>query len=189
MFPNPNLIGDWRIFPSLEHILLDHLDVNGGDWSSLVAFLACRLSSGNRLGTLVITDSAHMCPEVVKSIRRGWSGSWLLFARACRAPLVLVQSRSHDNTSMVLSPEETWHVEYLFLDTFCFDFSSITDMRLYLCRSMPLEPPCRNDFVVASSYLIKVSADVKSTFFAIGLSGEGRRSLADPTQTCCGSSK
>ena len=69
VFPNPNLIGDGRIFPSLEHILLDHLDVNGGDWSSLVAFLACSLSSGNRLGTLVITDSAHMCPEVVKSIR------------------------------------------------------------------------------------------------------------------------
>ena len=68
-FSNPNLIGDGRVFPSLEHVLLDHLVDNDGDWSPLVDFLACRVSSGNRLDTLVIAGSPHVCRQVIKAIR------------------------------------------------------------------------------------------------------------------------
>jgi hypothetical protein len=69
VFPNPNLVGDEKVFPSLEHISLDCTIVDYGDWSPLMTFLACRVSSGNRLDTLVIIDSPHMCPEVMEGIR------------------------------------------------------------------------------------------------------------------------
>jgi len=68
-FPNPNLIGERVISPSLEHIFLEHMAVGDGDWSSLVDFLAHRVSSGNRLDILVIVSSPHMCPEVTENIR------------------------------------------------------------------------------------------------------------------------
>ena len=68
-FPNPNLIGERVISPSLEHIFLEHMTVGDGDWNSLVDFLAHRVSSGNRLDTLVIVSSPHMCPEVTENIR------------------------------------------------------------------------------------------------------------------------
>jgi len=68
-FPNPNLIREGSIFPSLEHILLEDVVVDGADWSPLVTFLAHRVSSGNRLDTLVIIRSPHMCPEVVGGIK------------------------------------------------------------------------------------------------------------------------
>ena len=67
-FPSP-LVEDGKILPSLDYILLENVSVNGGDWSPLVAFLTCRLSSGNRLDKLVVTNSSAMCPEVKEEIR------------------------------------------------------------------------------------------------------------------------
>lgn len=67
VFPNPDLIGDERIFPSLQHVLLQWSAADDRDWSPLMTFLACRISSGNRLDTLVITHS-HICPEVAKTV-------------------------------------------------------------------------------------------------------------------------
>jgi len=68
--PNPNLIGEGKILPSLEHISLENMDVyDSTDWSLLVTFLAQRVSSGNRLDTLVIVRSPHICPGVMESMR------------------------------------------------------------------------------------------------------------------------
>ena len=39
------------------------------DLSSLATFLPHRVFSGNRLDTLVVTDSRHMCQEVIEGIR------------------------------------------------------------------------------------------------------------------------
>ena len=66
-FPSP-LVEGGKILPSLEYVLLKEVSVGGGDWSPLMAFLACRVSSGNRLETLVITRCSHVCREVVKDI-------------------------------------------------------------------------------------------------------------------------
>ena len=82
-FPNPKLIADGKVFPSLEHILLNKLIVDDGDWGPLVAFLDCRMSSGNPLHTLVITHSNHMCPEVTESI----TGMVWKFATASLSPV------------------------------------------------------------------------------------------------------
>ena len=68
-FPNPNLVGERNIFPALEHIFLEDMDMEVEDWSPVVTFLAHRVSSGNRLDTLVIARHPDMCPEVVESIR------------------------------------------------------------------------------------------------------------------------
>ena len=68
-FPGPKLAGDpeGKIFHPLERVFLGH--VNDDDWSPLVTFLARRVSSGNRLDTLVISDSPDIPPEVVEGIR------------------------------------------------------------------------------------------------------------------------
>ena len=68
-FPDPNLIGEGKIFPALEHIFLENMIVDYVGWSPLVTFLAHRLSSGSRLDTLVIVSSPHMCPDVMEGIR------------------------------------------------------------------------------------------------------------------------
>jgi len=68
-FPDPNSIGEGKISPFLEHILLERVDLDGADWSPLVTFLARRVSSGNRLDTLIIVRSPHMRPEVMEGIR------------------------------------------------------------------------------------------------------------------------
>lgn len=68
-FPNPELIGDEKIFPSLERVSLDPSGMDDGDWSPLMAFLAYRVSAGNRLDTLVIVGSHHMCRQVVEDVR------------------------------------------------------------------------------------------------------------------------
>ena len=68
-FHNQNPIGEEKIFPSLEHIFLKNMVVDDADWNPLVTFLAHHVSSGNRLDTLVILRSPHMCPEVVEGIR------------------------------------------------------------------------------------------------------------------------
>jgi len=69
IFPDPNLIGDNKIFPSLERVRLKPRFELTADWSLLVTFLEHRTSSGNRLDTLVIDGSAHLCPGVEKGIR------------------------------------------------------------------------------------------------------------------------
>ena len=67
-FPESNLDGDEVLLPSLQHVFLERPVVYGGDWSPLVAFLACRASSGNRLESLTVTDS-HMCPRMEEHVR------------------------------------------------------------------------------------------------------------------------
>ena len=68
-FPNQILIGEGKISPSLKHVFLEDMVVDDADWSPLVTFLAHCVSSGNRLDTLVIVRSAHMCSDVMESIR------------------------------------------------------------------------------------------------------------------------
>lgn len=70
-FPTPNPDRDGKILPSLEHVLLEDMCVDGDDgWKPLTTFLACRMSTGNRLGTLVIADYEFTTPqEVEKEIR------------------------------------------------------------------------------------------------------------------------
>ena len=69
MFSEPDLGRDRKILPSLQHISLHEFGVGHGDWSPLINFLACRVSSGNRLGTLEISGSPHMRPEVMEAVR------------------------------------------------------------------------------------------------------------------------
>ena len=67
-FPNPSLIADGKVFPSLEYVLLGSVVMDNGDWSPLIAFLACRASSGNRLDTLAIAGSTRVCQQVAKDV-------------------------------------------------------------------------------------------------------------------------
>ena len=62
---------DEKIFPSLEHILLEGVRADHDDgWKPLTTFLACRMSTGNRLDALVIADHESVMPrEVEKQIR------------------------------------------------------------------------------------------------------------------------
>ena len=69
VFPNLILVEDERIPPSLEHIRLECGFMGIGDWSPLMTFLERCALSGNRLDTLMIDGSAHLCPEVEKGIR------------------------------------------------------------------------------------------------------------------------
>ena len=66
-FPGPRLNVDGKIFPPLEHILLEHVDEE--DWSPLMTFLASRVSSGSQLDKLVIRNSLNTLPEVMEKIR------------------------------------------------------------------------------------------------------------------------
>ena len=68
-FPDCNLVESGEIFHSLEHLILERVVVDDGDWSPLVTFLVCRVSSENRLDTLEVTSSTHMCPKVMEGIR------------------------------------------------------------------------------------------------------------------------
>ena len=68
-FPDPNLVDTGSMFRSLEHLILERVEVDDGDWSPLVTFLARRVSSGNRLDTLKIAGYTYMCPEVMEGIR------------------------------------------------------------------------------------------------------------------------
>jgi len=64
-----NLSGDKEVFPSLQRVFLDQMVLHHHDWSPLITFLACRASSGNQLDGIEISDSPHMCTEVVEGIR------------------------------------------------------------------------------------------------------------------------
>jgi hypothetical protein len=59
-----------RFPPSLQHIYLGRLIVNGYDWIPLVAFLARRASVGNQLDSLIIDGPCHMCSTTAEGIRR-----------------------------------------------------------------------------------------------------------------------
>jgi len=69
IFPNPSLVGEDKISPSLESVVLDYMFADDGNWTPLTTFLSRRASSGNRLDTLVVNGSSHMCPGVVEDIR------------------------------------------------------------------------------------------------------------------------
>ena len=68
VFPESNLDGNNWLPPSLQHVVLERPTVDGGDWSPLTTFLACRASSGNRLDSLAVVGS-HMCPRVEGHVR------------------------------------------------------------------------------------------------------------------------
>ena len=68
VFPELCLDGNERIPPSLQHVFLEGIVVDGGDWSPLTTFLTRRVSSGNRLDSLTV-DGPHMCLEVEGHIR------------------------------------------------------------------------------------------------------------------------
>jgi len=59
---------DRKIFPSLQYILLDWVVADHGDWSPLTTFLDWRVSSGNRLHTLVMIGTFRMAPSVQRSL-------------------------------------------------------------------------------------------------------------------------
>ena len=67
IFPESGMGGDGGVLPFLQHIgFLSCRDCD--DWSPLTAFLARRVSSGYRVGSLMISHS-HVCPEVEECIR------------------------------------------------------------------------------------------------------------------------
>jgi len=66
-FPNPNLAGEGKIFPSLEYVSLERMDED--DWAPLMTFLTGRVSSGNRLDILVIGDSPDMPRRVEERLQ------------------------------------------------------------------------------------------------------------------------
>ena len=66
LFPKSNPGG---VFPSLKRVFLGRPAVNDGDWSPLVTSLVRRAAYGNRLDTLEISDSPHMCAKVANGIR------------------------------------------------------------------------------------------------------------------------
>ena len=68
-FPKSDFDRDGEIFPSLEYVLLDWVNTDDGDWSSLTTFLDWRVSSGNRLHTLVMIGTYHIAPSVSRSLR------------------------------------------------------------------------------------------------------------------------
>ena len=64
IFQEPNLDGNEKFLPSLQHIFAERVLAGDDRWGSLVTFLAHRASSGNPLGSLTVVDSIHMClPE------------------------------------------------------------------------------------------------------------------------------
>lgn len=69
-FPNPTPSIDGEIFPSLQHLTLDCVSAEGGNWGPLTTFLARRVSSGSQLDTLEICRSSSLHPDVEELIRR-----------------------------------------------------------------------------------------------------------------------
>jgi len=68
-FPGSSLDGNGGIPAFLQHIHLERPIVNGGNWSPLTDYLACRSSSGNRLDSLALDRSPHMRRDVEEYIR------------------------------------------------------------------------------------------------------------------------
>ena len=54
--------------PSLQHLFLERLVMNGYDWIPLTAFLFRRASSGNQLDSLRVDGLCHMCSELAEKI-------------------------------------------------------------------------------------------------------------------------
>lgn len=59
----------WELPPSLKYLSLRAPILDGGDWSPLTNFLSRRASVGNRLDSLTISGSSHVCSDVVEDIR------------------------------------------------------------------------------------------------------------------------
>ena len=70
VFPKPTPGMDREMFPSLQHLTLDHVSARRGNWSPLTAFLARRVSSGNQLDTLEMSCSSPLHPDTEEGIRR-----------------------------------------------------------------------------------------------------------------------
>ena len=68
-FSGLRLIGDGKVFPSLEYVLLDDVAAYRGDWSPLKTFLASHMSSGNQLDTLLMVGLRACQRVVVEGIR------------------------------------------------------------------------------------------------------------------------
>jgi len=68
--PLSNLDGGGEIFPSLQYVLLDEVCLGDDDWGPLATFLDWRISSGNRLHTLVLVGSYWIDPAVWGSLER-----------------------------------------------------------------------------------------------------------------------
>jgi len=64
-----DLGGDGEIFPALQYVFLDRVLMYDYDWSPLTTSLTRRAVSGNRLDTLEISGSPHMCAEAEAQIR------------------------------------------------------------------------------------------------------------------------
>ena len=62
VFQEPNLDGNEKLLPSLQHICMERMFVGDSCWSPLMTFLAHRASSGNPLTSLTVVDSPHMRP-------------------------------------------------------------------------------------------------------------------------------
>jgi len=76
--------------PSLQHLFLERLIVNGYDWVPLIVFLTRRASSGNQLDSLLIGGPCHMCSRMAEGVRgivrrfhigKGCLESWCPFGR------------------------------------------------------------------------------------------------------------
>ena len=70
IFPKPTSHRNANTFPSLQHVILDQVDVQDEDWSSLTTFLNHRASSEGQLDTLHITNSYP--PAKVEEGCRRW---------------------------------------------------------------------------------------------------------------------
>ena len=70
VFPGPDTIESSAIPVSLKSLTLKWVEVDNGDWSSLLTFLARRVSAGNPLQMLTIAGDSHMCLEIVEDVKR-----------------------------------------------------------------------------------------------------------------------
>ena len=71
VFPK-QITGGNRILPFLQHVFLERVDADRGDWTPLTAFLSCRTP----LDSLEILNSSYMCPEEVKDVGKAVRHFW-----------------------------------------------------------------------------------------------------------------
>ena len=88
-----------ELLPSLKYLSLNSPTLSGGDWSPLTTFLSRRASAGNRLEYLTIRECSHMCPSVVKDIKRmvkSFRTSWSKEPKNLVCPLVRCSGHRED---------------------------------------------------------------------------------------------
>ena len=69
IFPEPDQGRDEDTLLSLQRMCFRGLVVDHGNWRPLITFLACRISSGNRLDTLEVCHRHPMSREVIEVVR------------------------------------------------------------------------------------------------------------------------